>query len=153
MTILVSSMSAIHQVAGMEQYSLSNRYVVEAAGNLSQLYGSDHLISAVCPGFVDTPMLYKNGVHMKPPGTMSPEYVAEVAINETLKNKVVIIPGRRNRVLSWGLKSVEGTGIDSLLRTAQEVLFESVQAQSGGPPSCKSFFRNVVLAMIKRSKK
>jgi len=55
-------------------------------------------ISVLCPGPVATNFNNVAGVHFSIK-ELSSEYVAKYAINKTLKNKLVIVPGLLNKII------------------------------------------------------
>ena len=89
----------------LASYYASKNYVVRYTEALHEELRRDKInvkVSVLCPGPVNTEFNKVAGVNFIV-GGMKSEYVAKLAIDKTLKGKIVIIPGKMIKMLKIGL--------------------------------------------------
>lgn len=104
----VSSIAGFTPGPLMAAYYSSKAYVLrlsEAINVELRKQKSNVKISVLCPGPVKTNFNNVAGVKFNL-SSLSSEYVARYAINKMLKNKLIIIPGKVNKLLRFILKFV-----------------------------------------------
>ena len=89
----------------LASYYASKSYVVRYTEALHEELRRDKInvkVSVLCPGPVNTEFNKVAGVNFIV-GGMKSEYVAKLAIDKTLRGKLVIIPGKMIKTLKFGL--------------------------------------------------
>lgn len=118
--INISSLLAFKAIPGSVIYAASKSFLKEISLGLAEEYAADDIqISTVCPGDVKTPMLAREyGVALAeiPPSVFTMEVV--VCVQEILRRffrgEVLIIPGKLNRLLAIGLRTLPRSWISYL---------------------------------------
>ncbi len=106
----VASAAAFFMVPFLSSYCASKTAIVHWLRSIRQEpCGNRVYIQALCPGFVKTDMFAKAGANAdKLPGLvwMSPERVVRESLRSLDRHQTVCIPGRRYRLMIFGLKFV-----------------------------------------------
>jgi len=124
--IILSSASAFLPQPGFAVYAASKSYVLSFSRALGQeLKGRGIIVTAVCPGPVDTPFLEKAGktgesFPLKKYFIASPEAVVEKALRDSLHKKSVSIYGISMKALSVAAKLVPNDLIFTGMRLFQK---------------------------------
>jgi len=88
----------------MAVYFATKAYVLSLSEALSiELKGTGITVTVLCPGTTNTEFFRRAGIGTTPPGRMgmmSPETVARAGYNGMMKEKTIVIPGLRNRLLT-----------------------------------------------------
>jgi len=92
----ISSASAFQPLPYLAQYAAGKAYLKSLSQALSmELAGRRIKVCAVCPGWIDTPMLSqeKDGQQIKYTGMVSADYVVETALKDCKKGKYMSVVG------------------------------------------------------------
>jgi len=98
----VASVYAFAPVAFQAVYAASKAFMLSFSAALSEeLKGSGVTVTALCPGLTQTEFRRRAGIpeRNKTAGSR-PEDIAEIAARETLKGKLVMVPGFPNRLFA-----------------------------------------------------
>lgn len=102
--INVASIAAFSPLSGA-MYSSTKAFLVMFSENLqSELHGSGIKVQALCPGLTHTEFHQVAGMNKEAiPGIlwMTAERVVRISLQALAKNKVIIIPGLRNKFLAF----------------------------------------------------
>lgn len=105
--INVSSVAAFSPLSG-SLYSSTKAFLVMFSENLqNELYDTGIKIQALCPGFTHTEFHQLAGIDKENiPGFlwMKADRVVRISLRALARKKVIIIPGKRNKVLSFFLR-------------------------------------------------
>ncbi len=98
--------------SGDAQYAATKAYLLVLAQALHQeLRGTGVQVQALCPSFVDTGFHNTHEMNRFPRASipaslwMTPEQVIDSCFQGLARNRAIVIPGWRNRVISIGLRS------------------------------------------------
>ncbi len=98
--------------SGDAQYTATKAYLLVLAQALHQeLRGTGVKVQALCPSFVDTGFHNTQEMNRFPRASipaslwMTPEQVIECCFQGLARNRAIVIPGWRNRIISIGLRS------------------------------------------------
>ncbi len=100
----VASLAAFQPGPWMSSYAASKAYVLSFSEGLrEELRQSGVKVSVLCPGPVRSPQRnIERLTHSQ--RVLSPEEVALFTVRALARNRAVIIPGRRNRLLTYGAR-------------------------------------------------
>jgi uncharacterized protein len=103
----VSSISAFAPIPMMALYAASKAYVLSLTEAMSEeLKGTGVTITALCPGFTETPMVRQSARASQLPSfiVMDAAEVAKQGVNACLAGEVVHIPGLSNSAFAQGVQ-------------------------------------------------
>jgi len=106
----VASLGGLISTYGYSAYGASKFALIGLAGALRKELTEFNIgVSALCPGEVDTEMTANEADFILPQtrlvkdlgGTLSPEYVANVAVKGIQRNHFIIVPGFKSKSAYW----------------------------------------------------
>ena len=118
----VASIAGFMPGPHMCSYHATKAYVLKLTQGIYEEIRRKNLnvkISALCPGPIETPFLDKANVRFKTK-VMTPQYVARYAIDNMLKGKYMILPGKNNKLIRFLSKLVPDKIIGKIVYNSEE---------------------------------
>jgi uncharacterized protein len=103
----VASISAFAPIPGLALYAASKAFVLSLTEAMSEeLKGTGVSITALCPGFTETPMMQQSprASRLPPIMVMDAVSVAQHGVNACLAGEVVHVPGYANSAFATGVR-------------------------------------------------
>jgi uncharacterized protein len=99
----VASVYSFAPVAFQAVYAASKAFLLSFSAALSEeLKGSGVTVTALCPGLTQTEFRVRAGIPEKNKAAgASAEVIAEIGVSQTLKGKLIIVPGFPNRLFAF----------------------------------------------------
>lgn len=99
----VASVYSFAPVAFQAVYAASKAFMLSFSAALGEeLKGSGVTVTALCPGLTQTEFRVRAGIPEKNRAAgATPEHIAEVAAEQTLKGKLLVVPGFPNRLFAF----------------------------------------------------
>ena len=118
----VASIAGFMPGPHMATYHATKAYVLKLTQGIYEEIRRKKLnvkISALCPGPIETPFLDRANVRFKTK-VMTPQYVARYAIDNMLKGKYMVSPGRNNKLIRFLSKIVPDKMIGKIVYNSEE---------------------------------
>jgi short-subunit dehydrogenase len=120
----VASTAAFAPGPLMAVYYASKSYVLSFSEALNEeLNGTGVHVSALCPGPTDTGFVARGGLQISKlfqEKNMSSAFVAKIAYEGLMKNKVIIIPGVQNKLMVQGIRFAPRSLVTKIIKNIQE---------------------------------
>jgi uncharacterized protein len=116
----IASTAAYQAVPGLSVYAATKAYVLSFSRALShELAGSSVTVTCVSPGATDTDWARRaqiRGAALKAAErmNMSPEQVARIAVQATLKGRVEVVTGFTNRLTAFIVKFIPASWVEKI---------------------------------------